>query len=136
MTICDASTLIALINQRDTNHKRCVSVLAELLAPLITTWSCFTEAMHLRGRYGGWSAQHELWGYITDQILVLHLPSKEEQVKIQVLMEQYRNVPMDLADASLVTLAETLNSRKIFTLGRDFYIYRFRGHQSFEVVPS
>ncbi len=42
---------------------------------------------------------------------------------------------MDLADASLVATAETLNQRRIFTLDRDFYIYRFRGNQSFEVVP-
>lgn len=51
------------------------------------------------------------------------------------LMEQYRDIPMDLADASLVATAESLNQRRIFTLDRDFQIYRFRGNQSFEVVP-
>jgi hypothetical protein len=40
------------------------------------------------------------------------------------LMEQYRNTPMDLADASLVTAAEALNFSRIFTLDSDFYVYR------------
>ncbi|MHC5936858.1 type II toxin-antitoxin system VapC family toxin [Nostoc sp.] len=135
MTLCDASALIALINQSDANHQRCIDILPQLLAPLLTTWSCFTEAMYLLGRYGGWSAQQELWGYVADQILLLHYNNLEEQERMRSLMEQYRDIPMDLADASLVATAETLNQRQIFTLDRDFHIYRFRGNQSFEVVP-
>jgi predicted nucleic acid-binding protein len=91
--------------------------------------------MYLLRRYGGWLAQEELWSYAADQILVLHFNEEEEQAKMRVLMEQYRDIPMDLADASLVA-AETLNQRRIFTLDRDFQIYRFRGNQPFEVVPQ
>jgi uncharacterized protein len=50
MTLCDASVLIALINSRDRNHNRCVSVLPQLGAPLITTWPCYAETMHLLGQ--------------------------------------------------------------------------------------
>jgi uncharacterized protein len=46
MTLRDASALIALINRGDANHDRCVNSLGRLPAPLVTTWSCFTEAMH------------------------------------------------------------------------------------------
>lgn len=135
MTLCDASPLIALINQSDINHARCINALPGLSAPLITTWSCFTEAMYLLGRYGGWSAQRELWGYVADQILALHFSNEDEQARMQVLMEQYRDLPMDLADASLVAAAETLNQKRIFTLDRDFQIYRFKENQPFDVVP-
>ncbi|MGP1387894.1 MAG: type II toxin-antitoxin system VapC family toxin [Thainema sp.] len=135
MTLCDASPLIALINRDDINHNRCVNALSSLPAPLITTWSCFTEAMYLLGRYGGWPAQQELWSYLADQILVLHFNNSEEQTKMRALMAQYRDLPMDLADASLVATAESLNQRQIFILDRDFQIYRFRGNQPFEVVP-
>jgi uncharacterized protein len=135
MTLCDASPLIALINQSDINHTRCVNALSSLPAPLVKTWSCFTEAMYLLGQYGGWSAQQELWGYVADQILMLHFSSEDEQGRMRALMEQYRDLPMDLADASLVTAAEVLNQKRIFTLDRDFQIYRFKGNQPFEVVP-
>ena len=50
-------------------------------------------------------------------------------------MEQYRDVPMDLADASLVATAEMLNQRQIFTLDGDFYIDRLWDNSSFEVIP-
>ena len=135
MTLCDASALIALINRDDDNHDRCVNALSALSAPLVTTWSCFTEAMYLLGRYGGWPAQMELWSYVVDQILVFHFSDKPEQMRMQVLMEQYRDIPMDLADASLVATAESLNQKQIFTLDRDFYIYRLPGNQPFDVVP-
>lgn len=120
MTLCDASPLIALINQSDINHTRCVNALSGLPAPLVTTWSCFTEAMYLLGRYGGWLAQQELWGYVADQSLVFHFNGEDEQTRMRVLMEQYRDLPMDLADASLVAAVEALNQKRIFTLDRDF----------------
>ncbi len=50
-------------------------------------------------------------------------------------MEASADHPMDLADASLVVAAETLATRKIFTIDRrDFAAYRIRrGHRNYEV---
>jgi predicted nucleic acid-binding protein len=50
-------------------------------------------------------------------------------------MERYRDLPMDLADATLVALAEARGVRQIFTLDREFHVYRLRGRAAFEVVP-
>jgi hypothetical protein len=49
------------------------------------------------------------------------------------LMEQYGDHPMDLADASLIVAAETLGTRKVFTIDRnDFAAYRVRrGHRQY-----
>ena len=91
--------------------------------------------MYLLGRYGGWLAQQELWGYVTDNILFIHGHTSDELTRIKILMEKYRDVPMDLADASLVVMAEVLNQNVIFTLDHDFYIYRLQGDQSFIVMP-
>ena len=135
MTLCDASPLIALINKGDGNHQRCVDILPSLSGSLVTTCACFTEAMYLLGRYGGWPAQQELWGYLADEILVIHHHNADELTSMEALMARYRDVPMDLADASLVATAEALALRQIFTLDRDFYIYRLLGNQTFEVVP-
>jgi uncharacterized protein len=136
MTLCDASALIALINARDRNHDRCVNVLPKLKAPLIITWPCYAETMHLLGHYGGWPAQQKLWGYLSDEILQLHLHDRAEQIRMEALMAQYRDIPMDLGDASLVVAAETLKQTVIFTLDRDFYIYRLPNNQAFQVVPG
>jgi uncharacterized protein len=58
-----------------------------------------------------------------------------EQQRIKVLMEKYRDVPIDLADVFLVALAETRGIKRIFTLDSDFYVYRLNGRDSFEVIP-
>jgi hypothetical protein len=72
---------------------------------------------------------------VVDEILVIHHHNSDELKRMETLMIQYQDVPMDLADASLVAMAEVLNQRQIFTLDSDFYIYRRYGNQPFEVVP-
>jgi hypothetical protein len=51
-------------------------------------------------------------------------------------MDRETDRPMDLADASLVALAEERGQRRVFTLDPGFAVYRFRGRQRFEVVPA
>lgn len=135
MILCDASALIALLSRRDNNHQRCIAVLPILQPPLMTTWPCFVEAMYLLGRDVGWLGQKALWSYVESNNLSIYNIEASDILRMRYLMEQYRNVPMDLADASLVAVAETLNQRQIFTLDKDFYIYRFQGKLSFEIVP-
>lgn len=52
------------------------------------------------------------------------------------LMARYSNVPMDLADASLVAAAEATGERRLFTLDSDFRIYRLDDRQALEIVPE
>lgn len=52
------------------------------------------------------------------------------------LMKKYADRPTNLADASLVALAEERELTRIFTLDGDFYIYRLKGRRRFEVVPD
>ena len=49
-----------------------------------------------------------------------------------VLMEKYRNLPMDIADASLVIAAEDLHVGDILSTDlRDFQAYRWKNHHPF-----
>jgi len=49
-------------------------------------------------------------------------------------MEKYRDLPMDLADATLVLAAENTRLNQIFTLDSDFLIYRIHGRQPFDII--
>jgi hypothetical protein len=52
------------------------------------------------------------------------------------LMEKYRNLPMDFADASLVTLGEELGLDNVLTLDRrGFSVYRLHGRRPFHILP-
>ena len=135
MTLCDTGPLVALLDVNDANHARCVAALPRLPQPLLTTWPCLTEAMHFAHRAGGYPAQEALWRFVDRSVLALHTISDEERMRMQALMAQYQDAPMDLADASLVVAAETLSLRRVFTLDRHFYAYQIGGMQPFEVVP-
>lgn len=101
----------------------------------MTTWPCFTEAMYFLGDLKGWHGQEALWEFIERGALQVHTSTGPETRRMRVLMEKYRDTPMDLADASLVAIAESQGLHRIFTLDGDFRVYRINGTTAFEVVP-
>lgn len=135
-TLTDASPLVALLDKgQQAAQARCLVALPRLPAPLVSTWPCFTEAMYLLGRAAGYPGQRALWQMRASGKLVLHDASDEEASRMAVLMEKYRDTPMDLADASLVAAAEALGYTRIFTLDSDFYVYRLADGSALAVVP-
>lgn len=136
MTLVDAGPLIALLDSREPAHERCVAALKSISLPLLTTWPAFTEAMYLVGRAGGWPAQKALWQLVLNQDLDVAGQPAEASGRIAELMERYADRPMDLADATLVALAEERDEKRIFTLDADFGIYRIHGRGRFELLPG
>jgi uncharacterized protein len=134
--LTDAGPLTALIDPRDPDHRRCASIAASQIGPLATTWPAFTEAMYLSGRAAGWHAQEVLWRWIASGALLLYDLTPRIVARMPVLMEQYRDLPMDLADASLVAIAEERRLSQVFTLDRDFRVYRLPNGAPFELLPS
>jgi hypothetical protein len=51
-------------------------------------------------------------------------------------MEKYQDTPMDLADASLVAIAESLSPHRVFTLDSDFQVYRLADGSALEILPG
>ncbi len=49
-------------------------------------------------------------------------------------MEQYSDRPIDLADATLVLLAEKTGTHQILTLDSDFLFYRINERDNFDVI--
>jgi uncharacterized protein len=136
MTLVDAGPLVAMIDAGEPDHERCVSALDTIRLPLLTTWPVLTEAMHLVGRAGSWGAQKALWKLVLNEDLQVTASPRDTTDRIAKLMERYADRPMDLADASLVALAEERNLKRIFTLDSDFEIYRLHGRSRFELVPA
>lgn len=129
MILADAGPLVALLDADEVDHERCRAALRELTLPMVTTWPAFTEAMSLVARAGGWPAQEALWRLaLREDLVVAELPRRAIE-RAAALMEQYEDLPMDLADATLVALAEERGLRRVFTLDAHFRVYRFRGRQ-------
>ena len=134
MILTDAGPLIALIDRRDAEHSRCVSAAERLVGPMLSTWPAFTEAMYLLGSGSG-GGQEPLWRMVRAGQLVLADMNASMLARMPALMEQYKDLPMDLADASLVALAEEQRLREVFTLDRDFRVYRLPDGHAFILVP-
>lgn len=98
--------------------------------------ACFTEAMHILGAVGGYRYQAVLWRLVQDMKLELHVPTLSEIKGMHDLMKKYQDTPMDLADASLIALAEQRRLKRVFTVDSDFYIYRLSDGSMLEVIPS
>jgi predicted nucleic acid-binding protein len=133
--LTDTGPLVALLDGDDPYHAACVAAAQRLPSgPLVTTWPCFTEAMYLLGEVGGYSYHAALWNLRTTGRLVLLDLTGEEVDRMAALMEKYKDTPMDLADASLVAVAESRSLRRVFTVDNDFYVYRLSDGSALEVV--
>ncbi len=134
--LTDAGPLIALIDADEPDHERCRAALETVRLPLLSTWPAFTKAMYLVARAGGMRGQEALWRLVLRGDLEIVAPSTRTIERTAALMKKYADRPMDLADASLVALAEERQITRIFTLDADFHIYRLNGRRRFEIVPD
>jgi uncharacterized protein len=135
VTLIDAGPLIALIDAGEPQHEQCVDALGTLALPLLTTWPTFTEAIYLLGRSSGWPGQAALWQMLQRKALVLVPLDDDIVTRTAKLMEQYKDHPMDLADATLVAVAEARNIHTIFSLDQHFRSYQLRGPRHLDLVP-
>ena len=69
-----------------------------------------------------------------DGKLVLHDLIDTEADRMALLMNRYQDVPMDMADASLVALAESLSDHRVLTFDTDFFIYRLTDDSALEII--
>lgn len=135
MILTDTGPLVALLDRDEPDHVRCVAQLQSLSAPMLSTWPIFTEAMYLLGDGLGWRGQDALWRIVRRgdlQMAELQISAVE---RTERLMAKYRDVSMDLGDASLVAIAEERRLTKVFSLDRHFRAYRLFGQRPFVVVP-
>jgi hypothetical protein len=134
VTLVDAGPLVAILHRDDRHHRECVQTLRALPPPLGTTWPVLTEAMYLLGFSA--EAQDELWERIeTERLHLLRLDASDAP-RMRALTRKYRDLPMDLADASLVAVAERDGIGRVFTLDRrDFSLYRPARRGRFRIVP-
>lgn len=122
--LVDTGPLVAWFDRSDADHERCARFFSWATGPLISTWPVVTEVCHLvptdlAPRFLEWI---QLGGLQLAEIPTASLAA------IAPWMRQYRNLPMDLADASLLWLAHHRNIRAIATLDRrDFSVYRLPG---------
>ncbi|MGH8248121.1 MAG: type II toxin-antitoxin system VapC family toxin [Gammaproteobacteria bacterium] len=133
--LLDTGAFVALVDRSEDRHNDCVAVLEGWRGLVLTTEPILTETLHLVGPR--WRAQEICLDFFLRGAFVLIPTSRATLVRAAALMEQYQDVPMDYADATLVALAEDVSTNLVFTLDRrGFLTYRIRGKKPFEIAPS
>lgn len=132
MVIIDTGYWLALSDKEDIHYDKAVKISKSLNEQLITTWPVITETCHLLlARRGILSMLRFLESILKSGIQIYEIKS-EAYPKIFALIKQYQDLPMDLADASLVLLAEDLGSGDILSTDyRDFKTYKWKNKKPF-----
>lgn len=133
--LLDTGALVALLDKSERNHERCVTFFEEFQGQLLTTEPVLTEVLYLLN--ASIKAQKASIEFILKGGATLVPQSIESLERAITLMERYKNLPMDFADATLVALAEETETEGVFTLDiRGFSSYRIHGKKTFKIWPE
>ena len=133
--LVDTGPLVALLSRADHHHEACTLQLKTLNPPLLTCWPVLTEAAWLL-RTNPPAVQRLLNSTQSGFLRVLEL-DEHAAPWIAAFMNRYQDLGAQLADASLVYLAEREDIGTVFTLDRrDFSVYRYKGNQVFRLLPD
>lgn len=120
--ILDTGPLVALLNRREAQYGWIKESLGDIGPPLITCEAVISEACFLlRGVHGG---QRAVMATLSTGLVQIAFELVENLEPVAELVERYASVPMSLADACLVRMAEINPESSVLTLDQDFQIYR------------
>jgi len=130
IVLADAGPLVALLDAREPHHPWVASRARELPAPWQTCEPVLTEAFHLLGKVPG--APEKLRRLLEAGFLNVDFALSDQLPAVFALQRRYEDLPMSLADACLVRMAETQSDARVFTVDSHFRIYRKSNRQ---VIP-
>jgi predicted nucleic acid-binding protein len=133
--ILDTGPFVALLDRSERSHGTCTAFFKETEGRFITTEPVLTEVVYLP--YPSFAMQRPALEFILRGGAEVVSQTRQSLQRALQLMEKYRDVPKDFADATLVTLAEERNIREVFSLDRrGFMTYRIPSRQAFTLYPE
>ncbi|MFY0652267.1 MAG: PIN domain-containing protein [Cyclobacteriaceae bacterium] len=121
-TLIDAGPLIALFDRSDKYHTAAMRFIENYHGSLVTTWPVVTEAHYMLNF--SLKSQSSLLEWMNRGAVQLFSLSETHLERLLFLTKKYDDVPMDLADATLMVAAEEMKINEIVSIDSDFYIYR------------
>lgn len=129
--LLDTGPLVAYFCPSDRFHAWAVSQFASFVPPVTTCEPVLAESCFLLARAG--VAPTRILAKLANGVLRIGLGIEREAAAIAALMQRYADLPMTLADACLVRLAET-QPGPLCTLDRDFHGYRRHGRHPLDLI--
>ncbi len=137
MILLDTSGLLAAIDRTQRQHAACADALESAAPPLIISPFVLAELDYLLLRHVGANAQSALLGEVGRGVYQLESFDANDVERARDVIEQFQDLKIGLADASLVVLAERYAVSDVLTLDRrHFETLRFAGRRRFRILPS
>ena len=132
--LVDTGPIIAILSESDEHHKACVEQLRSISGPLLTCWPVIMEAAWLLRAYP--LAIGRLLSSFDGLPFKLLALNEQDLRGIATILAKYEGLGIQLADASLVHLANRESIESIFTLDRrDFSVLRLARGRKLRVIP-
>ena len=133
--LLDTGALVSLLDRSQKHHEVFAELFGEWDRPVVSTEAVLTEATHLLGGIPG--GRRSCVEFFLSGGAVLVPATTASLRRASALVSQHADLPMDYADATLVVLAEELDTNRVFTTDRrDFAVYRINGRLQFEILPG
>ncbi|CAN5426967.1 PIN domain-containing protein [soil metagenome] len=128
--LIDTGPIVAVLNSGDEHHAWAAAQIKEHQAPFSTCEAVLSEAFHLlaQTRHG----PDRLLRMIERGFLRFDFSANDQMPALARLLRRYADLPMSFADACLVRMTELDEKAAVFTLDRDFLIYRKNSRQ---IIP-
>ena len=131
--LVDTGPLVALFDRDCKQHKLALKIFADLSPPMLTCEPVLTEAAYLLSKISS-RAVDDLLSLGEDGIYKVSWTLDDDYADLRSKLQKYKNVPISLADAALISVAEKFDNARIVTFDSDFYVYRWGRNQAFEVI--
>ncbi len=132
VSLVDSGPLVALYDSSDKFHKRVREFLKKFKGNLVSTWAVVTEVLYLL------SFSNEAQISFLEWVEVRGIQIKEIELTdlhyIKTGLKKYSDLPMDFADSTLMAIAEKEKINKIFTIDKDFSIYKKKDGKTLERI--
>lgn len=129
--LLDTGPLVAFLNRRDRYHDWAKAQWEDSTPPLCTCEAVLAESCHLLRQLPGGS--HAVIELVSRGVIAVPFRLQDDAAAVAKLLSRYADVPMSLADASLVRMSEHHGDSVVITVDKDFRIYRRHGRQ---VIPT
>ena len=120
--LIDSGPLIALFDRRDRYHEKVLDFLKDYHGKLVTTWAVLTEVSHMLDF--NLNVQLDFLKWVERGGVTVYEIPQTSLLPLIEMMQNYTNVPMDLADATLMYVAHIQEIKEIVSIDSDFDIYR------------
>jgi len=131
-TLVDTGPIVALLVAQDAHSAWAHRVWGELEPPLLTCEAVLSEAQFLIARFGG--NPRAVLEFVERGAINIAFGVQDEVKRLLELQQAYRSLPMSLADACLVCMAEQFLRCRVLTTDSHFRIYRRHGRQLIPVL--